>query len=162
MFQNIIDTAIKNASGKSVNYAEGDYYAPFYGDESKEVLYCGVCNSPKEVYPFTPDNTYKPKSINDTAPVNHRIYFVGTDGKPWRVPCKCKCDTNSYKAMEQRGKLNARIAENMLNCWGYSNNGVFTRNKGLECITFDTQQGNTHIAKAKGYVNSLDERLKEG
>lgn len=165
MFENIINNSIKKASSKSVSYAEGDYYAPFLGDKSNEALYCGVCNTPKEYYPYRPDNRYYKSSVpndNTVVPPEHRIYLFEKNGKPAAVPCKCKCDTNSYKAMEQRGKLNARIAENMLNCWGYSNNGVFTRNKGLECITFDTQQDNAHITKARGYIGSLDERLKEG
>lgn len=157
MFEKILENLCRAGNDKVANYADGDYYASFYGDESLPTLHCGVCNTPKEFYPFMPII-----DINGIAPVDQREYiFVDEKGNPQKVPCLCKCRENSYKAELKRAELQKRIAENKLKCWGYMCNGAFIRNTEMEKVTFDKYEQNKFIDKAAGYYSSYADRVKE-
>lgn len=160
MFEKILENLCRVGNDKVANYADGDYYASFYGDENLPTLHCGVCNTPKEFYPFMPKTQII--DINGIAPVEQRDYiFVDENGNPQKVPCLCKCRENSYKVESKRAELQKKIAENKLKCWGYMCNGAFIRNTEMEKVTFDRYEQNKFIDKAAGYYSSYADRVKE-
>lgn len=150
MYQNILQSAMKNAEDKAV-FVEGDRYEPYFKDmPDLKVIVCGKCGKKKEVILciYRRDGTRR-------FPL----------GKPVKVACLCDCEADSIRKSERARADSILIKQKKMDCWGYEGtDGAIRRNTGLEQTTLSSYktEDNIYIKTVKRYLNTLSERIQEG
>lgn len=154
MFDEVLKSLYEKNRKRRVKFVDGDYYDQCFFDQPElKVLYCGTCHEKKETWFYIP---IKPYQGNEVAPKEERqLQFL--------VPVQCKCERNKKLKEEKQRKLNRKINENRLKCWGYMNSsGQWQRNNKMEQVVFEAYDINKHIKKAKSYFSTFLERQEEG